>query len=231
MPDDVIVYVGFAQPNEWEGMSAMYGRHARRFEEASGHPCIVVPFGAATPGLMRRIAPSAVVLSGFCRSFEEYDARAFDAVAEFVDSALDMPILAICGSHQLLGFQFNGTLRTSVRLHDEPMRLRHPGEPIVVPEYHAEYFMERGYYELTLHADDPLFTGCGRPPIVFESHYCEVKTLPPDFRLIASTPDCRIQAMRYETRPLVSVQFHPEEYTDAFPDGKAILENFFRVRR
>jgi hypothetical protein len=33
--------------------------------------------------------------------------------------------------------------------------------------------------------------------------------------------------MRHVTRPLVSLQAHPEEYLDAFPDGRRILENFF----
>lgn len=88
--------------------------------------------------------------------------------------------------------------------------------------------MERGFYELTVHEPDPLFEGCGSSPVVFEAHYCEVKKLPPGFKLLASTPECRIQAMRHLYRPLVSLQFHPEQYTDGFPDGKRILENFFR---
>ncbi|HLJ20031.1 MAG TPA: gamma-glutamyl-gamma-aminobutyrate hydrolase family protein [Stellaceae bacterium] len=224
----MIVYIGFAQRDEWTGWAQTYARHAQRFEAASGGaPCLVVPFYHVCPDLLARLAPSAVVMSGFARSFQDYDVQSFYPVADLLEHAVDTPILALCGSHQLTGFLFNGTLRTAGRLEDEPMRRRRAGEPIVNPDYHPDFFMERGFYELDLHVDDPLFAGCGRPPVVYESHYCETKTLPPGFRLLASTPDCRIQAMRHETRPLVGLQFHPEDYSDRFPDGRRILENFF----
>lgn len=228
----MIVYIGFAQPDEWPQWARAYAVHAQRFEAASGGlPCLVVPFYYVTPHLMARLAPSAVVMSGFARSFQDYDVKSFYPVADYVEQAVETPILALCGSHQLLGFLFNGTLRTAERLCDEPMRKRRPGEPITNPDYHPDYFMEQGFYPLTLHGDDPLFEGFAEPPLVFESHYCEIKTLPPDFRLLASTPDCRIQAMRHAARPLLSLQGHPEEYREAFPDGKRILENFFREAR
>jgi GMP synthase-like glutamine amidotransferase len=224
----VLIYIGFAQPDEWVNWAQTYARHAQRFEAASGGaPCLVVPFTHATPDLMAKLRPSVVVLSGFARSWQDYDVKSFYPVADWVEQAADVPMLALCGSHQLMGFLFNGTLRTADRLYDEPMRPRRLGEPITNPDYHPDFFMERGFYALTLHGEDPLFAGCGDPPVVCESHYCEVRTLPPGFRLLASTPDCRIQAMRHERRPLVSVQFHPEDWTDRFPDGRKILENFF----
>jgi GMP synthase (glutamine-hydrolysing) len=227
----MIVYVGFAQRDEWTGWAQTYARHARRFEEASGdQPCLVVPFYHVTPDLMDRLRPKAVVLSGFARSFQNYDIQSFYPIADYVEQAVQTPLLALCGSHQLLGFLFTGALRTAERLYDQPIRRRLPGEPITNPEYHPDYFMEKGFYELTLHTHDPLFSGCADPPVVFESHYCEVKTLPPGFRLLASTPECPIQAMRHEARPLVCLQFHPEEYSDTFPDGKRILENFLAGR-
>ena len=34
--------------------------------------------------------------------------------------------------------------------------------------------------------------------------------------------------MRHEYRPAVGLQFHPEECTERFPDGRSILEAFFR---
>jgi GMP synthase (glutamine-hydrolysing) len=68
----------------------------------------------------------------------------------------------------------------------------------------------------------------GPTPQFYESHYCEIKALPPNFQLLASTPECRIQAMKHRARPLYGVQFHPEDYSDRFPDGRLLLENFFR---
>jgi GMP synthase (glutamine-hydrolysing) len=227
---DIILYIGFAQPDEWPSWAGTYARHAQRFEEASGGvACLVFPFHHVTPERIARIAPRAVVFSGFARSWEQYDPRSFDGVAAYIDQATDTPMLGLCGSHQLFGFHFSGGLRSSEGLRDQPMRSRRPGEPIVNPDYHPEFFMERGFYELTLQTPDPIFDGCGRPPVVYESHYCEVKALPPGFTLLASTPDCRIQAMRHGSRPLVGLQFHPEDYTDRFSDGRTILRNFLRA--
>jgi len=228
----MIVYIGFAQPDEWSNMAHKYAGHAQRFEEAAGDaPCLVIPYYHVTPVLMQRLAPEYVALSGFGRSMQDYDVKTFYPLADYIDQAVDTPIIGMCGGHQLLGFLYNGTLRSSERIYDEPMRKRRPGEAIINPDYHPDYAMELGYYELTLHGADSLFDGCGEPPIVRESHYCEVKTLPPGFKLLASTPDCRIQAMRHECRPLVGVQFHPEDYSDTFPDGRTILRNWFRENK
>lgn len=225
----MLIYVCFSRPDEWEGAVAGWTHIALRLEETSGGRwCLPVPFYRLNVDFVRKVQPEAIILSGFGRSFQDFEVQEFYPVADVVETFTDLPILAFCGGHQLLGFLFNGTLRTAKRLYDEPMRLRRPGEPIVNPDYHPEYFMENGFYELTLHEPDPLFERCGDPPIVREAHYCEIKRLPPDFKLLASTPECRIQAMRHLKRPIVGVQFHPELYTERFPDGKRILENFFR---
>ena len=224
------VYIGFAQPDEWHHWVGTYARHAARFEAASGGaPCLVVPFYHVTSALMERLAPQAVVMSGFARSFEQYEPESFAEVAAWVEET-SIPTLALCGSHQLLGFLYNGRLRSGEPLCDEPMRRLQPGEPVTNPDYHPEFYMERGFYPLELTEagrESPLFRGLGPTPYLYESHYCEIKTLPPSFELLASTPECRIQAMQHRSRPLYGVQFHPEDYSDRFPDGRRLLENFF----
>ncbi len=223
----MIVYVGFAQRDEWSDWAGTYARHAARFEAASGSRCLTVPYDMVSPDLMARLKPDAAILSGFARSFETYDPHDLAPALDWIRADDRTPMLAICGSHQLIGCLFNGETDNLQRLADKPMRLRRAGEPIVNADYHPDHFMERGFYELEVVSDDPLFDGCGAPPIVMESHYCEIKRLPTGFRLLASTPECRIQAMRHLERPLVGVQFHPEDYTDRFPDGRHILEAFF----
>lgn len=226
----MIVYIGFAQPDEWVSWAQTYARHAQRFEAASGGDlCLVVPYHRAGPDLIRRLSPTALILSGFARSFQDYAVETFYPIADVLeDHGSRIPTLALCGGHQLLGFLFNGKLRTSKRLFDEPMRKRRPGEPITNPDYHPDFIMERGFYEMTIHAKDPLFEGCASPPVFYESHYCEVKGVPPGFKLLASTVECKVQAIRHESRPLIGVQFHPEDYSDRFPDGRRFLQNFFR---
>jgi GMP synthase (glutamine-hydrolysing) len=65
--------------------------------------------------------------------------------------------------------------------------------------------------------------------IVHEGHYCEIKNLPSDFELLASTEECRIQTMRHKQNLTYGVQFHPNNYTDEYPDGKKILNNFIQL--
>lgn len=228
----MIVYVGFAQRDEWTDWAGAYARHAARFEAASGEtPCLVVPFEQASVDLIDRLQPSSVVFSGFARSFQDYEVASFAPVARLIRERTSLPMLLLCGAHQLAGFLFSGELDGAERLYDQPMRRRRADEPAANPDYHPEFFMERGFYPLTRHGADPLFAGCADPPWVYESHYCEIKELPPGFRLLASTPECRIQAMRHATQLLVGCQFHPEDYSDAFPDGRTILANFFAEAR
>jgi GMP synthase (glutamine-hydrolysing) len=188
----------------------------------------MIPFYRVTPALVERLRPRAIVMSGFARSFHQYDLASLRNVTDILRKS-DIPTLCICGSHQLLGFVFNGTIDRVKRLHDEPMRKHRPGEAITNEGYHPEYFMENGLYRVRILRTDPLFTGFGKSALLRESHYCEIKKVPPCFRLLASTKDCRIQAIRHEDKPLYGVQFHPEYYSDSFPDGHKVLENFFRI--
>src|SRR5436305_1174547 len=91
----VFLYVGFAQPDEWVTWAATYARHAQRFETASkGQRCLVVPFDLATPDLIHRISPTALILSGFARSFQQYRVESFFPIADVIeDHAADIPIL------------------------------------------------------------------------------------------------------------------------------------------
>lgn len=229
------LYIGFAQPDEWENWAGTYARHTQRFEAASGGiPCLPLPYWHATPDRMRHLAPQAVVMSGFARSFEAYKVSSLYAIVDWLQETR-IPVLALCGSHQLLGFLFNQDIRQGQQLCDEPMRRLRHREPVTHPDYHPDFLMEHGFHALDLTKAgqrDPLFENLASPPLVYESHYCEVKKLPPNFELLASTPECHIQAMRHHDRLLYGFQFHPEDYRvepERFSDGKRLLENFFRL--
>ncbi|MDE2125902.1 MAG: gamma-glutamyl-gamma-aminobutyrate hydrolase family protein [Armatimonadetes bacterium] len=226
----LILYIGFAQPDEWEGWAGTYARHARRFEEASGALAIVVPYHQIDTARIAQLRPHAVVMSGFARSFEAYTADELEGAVEWL-SAPQLPTLALCGSHQLLGkVMLHGQLWRS-KLQDEPMRRLRDGEPICNPDYHPEYYMERGVYRMELTEEgrtDPLFSGIAEPAFV-ESHYCELKRVPDGFDLLASTSDCRIQAMRRRGSVVYGLQFHPEDASARFPAGAQLLQNFFRT--
>ena len=78
-------------------------------------------------------------------------------------------------------------------------------------------------------APNPWFDGLGDQPVMFEAHYWEVKAPPAGFQVLAASDLCGIQALAHQDRPLFGTQFHPEAYDAAHPDGRRLLENFFRL--
>ena len=197
----------------------------RRLERLSGQPCLVLSHTQIALESVRSLKPRAIVMSGFGTSFSEFDTKAFWPLDDLVKHT-DTPLLAICGSHQLLAHLFNHDIRRVAHLSDEPMRNLLPGECDLGGD---GFFREQGFYPVDIVKSDPLFDGLANPFLVRQSHYCEVKTLPDDFELLASTQACRIQAMKHKTKLMYGTQFHPEAYVERYPDGRTILCNFFRI--
>ena len=47
--------------------------------------------------------------------------------------------------------------------------------------------------------------------------------------LLASTPECKVQAFKHPQRLVYGTQFHPEVNNDDHPHGRVIIGNFFRL--
>jgi GMP synthase-like glutamine amidotransferase len=211
------------------------GQIKARLEEASGEPCLVVPYQDFSLRLVRELRPRAVAMSGFGGHFQDMEVARFLGMDEVMHQA-DLPIICFCGSHQLLGMSFNRNLRRVKRLHDEPVRKLGPRDDVVrharvsktVKDY-ASYFFANGFYLVRQTRSDPLFAGLPKTMIMRCAHYCEVKKLPPDFVLLAASSHCAIEAMRHVTRPLYGTQFHPEAFEEPFFHGKKLLGNFARI--
>jgi anthranilate/para-aminobenzoate synthase component II len=201
----------------------------RRFEALSGEPCLVVHLSQVSPALIADVRPRALLLSGCGTWFRDFDVREFWGLEDVVRTCVDVPTLAFCGSHQLLGFIFNTGLRHMERIEDEPLRPLRPGEPDMGNGSPPGLFTEYGFHPVHAVEGDPLFAGLPNPFVVREWHMCEVKRLPSEFVLLASNENCRVQAMRHQSRLLYGTQFHPESYLEAYPHGRTILRNFFRL--
>jgi GMP synthase (glutamine-hydrolysing) len=111
------------------------------------------------------------------------------------------PILGECVGMQLMAIHFGGK-----------------AGPAEIPEY--------GLSRLKVIAEDDLFKGLPKEFLVWESHNDEVKDVP-NFAVLATSENCRIQAVKHVKRPFYGVQFHPE--VNDTEHGSQILNNFMNV--
>lgn len=115
---------------------------------------------------------------------------------------LDLPILGICLGHQLIAQVYGGEIG---------------GAGI---ESYAKN-------TITILDENDIFQGLGETMDVWTSHKDEVRTLPPDFKLLATSSLCDIEAMKHKDKPIYGIQFHPEVHHTK--QGHLIFENFYRV--
>jgi len=174
---------------------------ARRIREAHVY-CEIHP-NDVSDQFIRDFAPKGIVLSGsHASTYEEHDLRAPQAVW---DSGV--PVLGICYGMFTMTVQLGGEVQAST---------------------HREF----GYAEVRAHGHTRLLKGLedfatpeGHGMLkVWMSHGDKVTTLPPGFKLMASTPSCPIAGMADEVRGYYAVQFHPEVTHTV--QGRALLDRF-----
>jgi GMP synthase (glutamine-hydrolysing) len=180
---------------------------ARRVREAhvycEVHPCDVSDQWVqdfAADGHLR-----GVILSGSHASvYEETTDKAPASVFE-----LGVPVLGICYGMQTMANQLGGQVESGHQREFGYAEVRAHGHTALLKDI-ADFTTEQGHGMLK----------------VWMSHGDKVTTLPPGFKLMASTPSCPIAGMADEARGFYAVQFHPEVTHTV--QGKAMLERFVR---
>lgn len=117
---------------------------------------------------------------------------------------IKLPMLCICVTHQLMATTFGGTTNLARK-----------------PEF--------GPIEVSVSDEDTILEGLKPSFTAWESHNDEVVSAPPGFRVLASSDNCTVQAMRHEKMDVFGVQFHPEVYHT--PKGVDVFKNFLKVIR
>ncbi|HEV2065946.1 MAG TPA: gamma-glutamyl-gamma-aminobutyrate hydrolase family protein [Thermomicrobiales bacterium] len=193
-----------------------------RIEAAAGEPCEIVRFDAIHPDRIRALAPTAIVISGNTTDWIEYDFATLAGLLETIRAA-PVPILGICGGHQLIGYAHGAPWGPLRRLED--------GEADPDPRFAPGLHKERGFLPIEVDRAIPLFAELDASPVVFQSHYWHLTGAPEGFSVCASSDGSPIQAITRRDRPVFGVQFHPERYDDDHRDGERILQNFFATAR
>ncbi len=156
--------------------------------------CEVHPFDVPEEEIQRR-APIGLILSGGPQSV--YAPGAPVRGNELFE--LGIPVLGICYGMQLMAQALGGDVEAAE---------------------HREY----GRAEIEIDYRGMLFEGLDTKQTVWMSHGDNITELPPDFVLLASTPNSPVVAFESELRKLCGIQFHPEVHHTA--NGGEILRNF-----
>ncbi|MCA1815327.1 MAG: gamma-glutamyl-gamma-aminobutyrate hydrolase family protein [Acidobacteria bacterium] len=189
--------------------------------------------------------PDAVVLSGTLRDFDYYKPELLDGFGAFV-RATRIPVLGICGGHQLVGLSFGARVITLDKREQHENRQARPFE--------YQYRFVR-----IVAPDDPVFAGVESRETgvwqdytteacilrVWQNHGLQLDRVPEGFRLLATAYFCRNQMMvkRDAGQLIYTVQFHLEksfedwdrrratrwEHPNESRDGRIIFENFLNL--
>ncbi len=156
--------------------------------------CEIVPFHVSIEKI-KEINPQGIVLSGGPSSINDIDAPSCDPEI----FKLNIPILGLCYGGQLISKQFGGQVGKAK-----------------VGEY--------GKTKLSITDNSGIFKNTGTEITCWMSHFDSIVAAPADFKIVASTKDCPVAAMKNDNLKVYALQFHPEvEHTEF---GRQMLSNF-----
>ena len=114
----------------------------------------------------------------------------------------DIPILGICLGHQLIAKTYGGEVTTSDT------------------ESYAQV-------KININDDENLFKGLAPEMDVWSSHKDEVKTIPDEFKVLASSNLCDVESFKHAKKDVYGIQFHPEVHHTL--KGEIIFKNFYEI--
>mgnify|MGYP004525617427 FL=1 len=149
---------------------------------------------------IRKLKPDAIVLSPGPGRPED----AGICIPVVKELGAEIPILGVCLGHQSICAAYGGEIT------------------------YAKELMHGKTSKLVVEKENKLFQGIDQPIQIGRYHSLAAKeeTLPRELQVTARTADGEIMAVEHRTNPVYGLQFHPESILT--PDGKKMLENFFR---
>lgn len=188
--------------------------------------------------------PDAIVMSGTYSDFDYYNPAHLAKFEKFI-KATRLPVLAICGSHQLVAHSFGSRLMTL--------------DELELAEKRTDRVVEYQYKLVKItDTSDPIFKGIQDQTSgiwqdytkeddilrVWQNHGVQVDGVPNGFELLATSYLCKNQMMVKRTggQLIYCVQFHLEksfedwsknptrwEHPNESRDGRILFENFLNL--
>jgi GMP synthase-like glutamine amidotransferase len=196
------------------------------------------------PQATEEFKPQAIVMSGTLRDFDFYKPEYIENFKTFIHLT-PVPVLGICGAHQLIGHCYGARIITLDNLEPHQkrenrlneyqyrfIRITEPNDPIF-QDIHDE---ESGIWQ-----DYTKEAGILR---VWQNHGLQLDRVPEGFELLATAYLCKNQMMvkRSDGQLIYTVQYHLEksfedwnknrtrwEHPNESRDGRIIFENFLRL--
>jgi GMP synthase (glutamine-hydrolysing) len=171
-----------------------------------------------TIDVIKKLAPSAIILSGGPASVYEKGAPTIDK--KIFD--LGLPILGICYGEQLICHLLGGKVEKSFEREFGKALLRIVENSVLFQDVTGRTdtaFVESG--------EESLWNPKNPPKAITQvwmSHGDHISKIPASFKIIAKTPSAPFAAIANEKKKIYGVQFHPEVLHSL--DGKKIIENF-----
>lgn len=150
-----------------------------------------------------RLDADVLVLSGSADPWASHDRAALERHLVGL-RAFDGPVLGVCAGMQNIVRALGGTIG-----------------PAATPAH--------GFAPVAVIDSNCLFLRCCASFDVRKRHDDEVKLLPPEFRLLATSTTCRVEAIAARDRPWWGTQFHPEAWDGDHPGGRLVVERFLEL--
>jgi len=189
-------------------------------------------------------SPDAIVMSGTFTDFDYYNREHIEKTTRFLKTT-KIPIMAICGAHQLVGMAFGAPLKTLDNLAPEEKR-----EGRVI-EYQYRFVKITDKSDPIFEGNDDETSGVWQDYTteddilrVWQNHGLKVEGVPEGFKLLATSYLCKNQMMVKHTdgQMIYAVQFHLEksfedwsknptrwEHPNESRDGRILFENFLKL--
>ena len=195
-------------------------------------------------GAAESFNPDAIVMSGTLSDFDYYNPAQLATFEKFIKET-KIPVLAICGAHQLVGMSFGANLTTL--------------DALAPSEKRSDRVVEYQYRYIKIVDDaDPIFEGIANEESgvwqeytvqddilrVWQNHGLQVEGVPDGFKLLATSYLCKNQMMVKNSggQMIYAVQFHLEksfedwsknptrwQHPNESRDGRILFENFLKL--
>jgi len=188
--------------------------------------------------------PDAIVMSGTLSDFDYYNPAQLKKFEKFIKQT-NIPVLGICGAHQLIGMSFGAPLKTLDNLEPSEKRTNR----VIEYQYRFIKIVDR---------TDPIFEGVADAESgiwqdytleddilrVWQNHGLQVEGVPEGYKLLVTSYLCKNQMMvkRSGDQLIYTVQFHLEksfedwsknptrwEHPNESRDGRILFENFLKL--